>query len=184
MSEQDAQLVGRCLAGDQSAYESLYGQHARRIKAYLARSGFKGADADDLTQETFVRAFGSLAGYDASLGSFGGWLSAIARNVARRHFNRRGDARNFDPELAEQTLAVESNPGHAAEADEEADAINDCISRLPEPLAGIVRLRYVEARTTRGIAAASGMPESTVRLRLGEAMAEIERCLKSKGILE
>jgi len=184
VSDSEAQLVRQCLAGDESALQSLYQRHAGGIMAYLTRSGFSRADADDLAQETFVRAFNSLGTFDSSRGSMAGWLAAIARNVARRHWNRRGDARDFDPQLAEQTLAVEDNPGSAAQADEENDAVGDCVATLPDDLARIVRLRYVEARTTRGIAGATGIPEATVRLRLSEAMAALERCLKSKGILE
>jgi RNA polymerase sigma-70 factor (ECF subfamily) len=184
MSDMEVQLVRECLVGDESAFESLYCQHAPRIKAYLTRCGFIPADADDLAQETFLRAYGSLRTFDSNRGSLAGWLAAIARNVARKHWNRRGDARDFDHELAEQTLELKENPGQAAEANEEYDAVNDCISRLPEALAHIVRLRYVNARTTRGIAGALGIPEATVRLRLSEAAAAIERCLKSKGIPE
>ncbi|HUS47112.1 MAG TPA: RNA polymerase sigma factor [Phycisphaerae bacterium] len=184
MSEPEAQLVQQCLAGEKSAFESLYDEHAGRIKAYLARSGFTPADADDLTQETFVRAFGSLGTFDAARGSMAAWLAAIARNVARRYWNRRGDARDFDPELAEQTLAAEDNPHLTAQASEENDAVTDCVADLTEELARIVHMRYAEARTTRGIARATGMPEATVRLRLSEAIAALERCLKSKGILE
>jgi len=184
MSDMEVQLVQQCLGGDKAAFESLYDLHARRTKAYFARSGFTPADAEDLTQDTFIRAFNSLRTFNGELGTLSGWLATIARNVARRHWNRRGDGRDFDPQLAEQTLEVKNNPTYTAEAAEEHEAINDCISRLPEEMANIVRLRYVAARTTRGIAAAAEMPESTVRLRLAEALAALESCLRAKGILE
>ena len=48
----------------------------------------------------------------------------------------------------------------------------------------LMRLRYVSAGTTRGIATATDVPEATVRLRLTEALGLLERCLKSKGVLE
>ncbi|MHC4983533.1 MAG: RNA polymerase sigma factor [Planctomycetota bacterium] len=184
MSETEVQLVRQCLGGDATAFEWLYREHASRIKAYLARSGFTASDADDLTQQTFFQAFNSLTTFDSRRGTFGGWIAAIARNVARKNFHRRGDSRNFDPEMAEETLAYEDNPGQAAAASEENEAISECVEALPAELARIVRMRYVEARTTRGIASETGIPESTVRLRLSEAMAAIEKCLKSKGILE
>ena len=178
----DVEIIQNCLAGRAEAYESLYASHSRRVRAYFGRCGFSAADADDLTQEAFIRAFGSLRTFDATRGSFGGWLTAIVRNVARRHFNRRADARDFDPELAERTLADHSNPGHSAERQEEIDALEDCIALLPKELGTVIRLRYVEARTTRGIAVATGMPESTVRLRLSEAKAALASCLRTKGI--
>ena len=181
--DDDLELISRCLAGDSGAFERLYAAHARHMAAYFLRSGFDSADADDLTQETFVRVFRSLDTYDQRRGSFRLWLSAIARNVARRSWSRRADGESFDPELAEQTLAASVDESESPEAREEVAAVRDCVSALPAELGGIVRLRYVEGRTTRGIAAFTGIPEATVRLRLKEAQGMLEQCLKGKGFL-
>lgn len=151
--------------------------------AYLLRSGFALADAEDLAQETFARAFSALATFDARRGTLRGWLSAIARNVARKHWARRKDPDHFDPELAEETLAAPDNPGRTAEDREEVEAVRDCVEALPAELARIVRLRYVEGRTTRGAAAAASVPEATVRLRLGQARELLEKCLREKGLM-
>jgi RNA polymerase sigma-70 factor (ECF subfamily) len=183
MAQSDAQLVRDALSGTASAFEALHAAHGGRIQAYFLRSGFRPADADDLTQETFLRAYRSLGTFDAGRGAFSAWLSAIARNVARRRFARRRDPQDFDPQLAEDTLAATENPAETAAGREEVDAVRDCVAELPEELGRLVRLRYVEARTTRGVSRAAGLPEATVRLRLGEARAAIRRCLKSKGIL-
>jgi RNA polymerase sigma-70 factor (ECF subfamily) len=180
----ETETIAAALAGDAAAHELLYATHAGRIKVYLLRSGFSHADAADLLQETFARAFRSLGTFDASRGSFRPWLSTIARNVARKQWARRPQPDHFDPEMAEEMLGVEDNP-HASTAErEEIDSLRDCIARLPELLIRIVHLRYVEGRTTRGISAATGTPEATVRLRLGEAQAKLRECLRSKGVLE
>lgn len=182
MDDRERQLVSRCLAGDAPAQEALYRLHAGRILAHFLRSGFARADAEDLLQETFVRAFRSLRTFDAARGSLGTWLAAIARNVARKRWHRRREAESFDPELAEEMLAAPDNPGREAERREETDAVAGCVAALPDELERIVRLRYVEGRTTRGIATAAGMPESTVRLRLAEAHERLARCLRGKGV--
>jgi RNA polymerase sigma-70 factor (ECF subfamily) len=184
MSEHDSQLVEQCRAGQPSAFEELYRAHSRRLKAYFCRCGFNHADADDLLHDAFARAWGSLATFDSQRGQFGAWLAAIARNVARRQANRRGDARDFDPQLAEHTLVATDNPGLSAQEAEELIALRECISFLPDEPSRLVRMRYIEALTTRGIAQATGTPEATVRLRLSEAMAALERCLNSKGVLK
>ncbi len=62
--------------------------------------------------------------------------------------------------------------------------MRDCISCLPRELAEIVRLRYVEGRTTRSVGERMGMPEATVRLRLEQAQSLLAQCLKGKGFLE
>jgi len=164
-------------------FDALYAAHGRRVKAYFVRCGFSPADADDRTQEVFLRAFRSARTFDPARGAPGAWLAAIARNVARRHWSRPKPA-NFDPELAEEVFAAAQNPGDKPELREEIDAVRACVELLPPELAKVVRLRYVEARTTRGIAAAVNMPEATVRLRLAEAMGKLRQCLRGRGVLE
>ena len=184
VSKQDTELISRCLAGEAGAYELLYDAHARPVMAYLLRSGFSRADADDLIQETFSRAFRSLWTFDPARGSFRPWVATIARNVVRKRWSRRPAPENFDPELAEETLAGGDNPGVSAQEGEEFDAVRECVSALGEPWQRIVRLRYVEGLTTRGIAAATGIPEATVRSRLTEAQEKLRRCLQAKGVVE
>ena len=183
MSDADRHLVWRHKAGDYSAFEELHARHGRRVMAYLLRSGFPRPEAEDLCQEVFLRAFKSLGSFDAGRGSLGTWLAAIARNVARRQWRRQGTPEGFDPELTEQTFAAD-NPRAAPEVREEFEAVRDCVAALPAELGRIVRLRYIDARTTRGIAEATGTAEATVRARLAEAKGMLERCLRGKGVLE
>jgi len=184
MNTSENDLISRCLGGDGAAFHALHAAHVGRIKAYFLRSGFAPADADDLTQEVFVRAFKSLRTFDPVRGTFVQWSAVIARNVARKRYARRPEPEHFDPELAEEMFAAADNPAESPEAREEMDKLAECIGDLPPDLARVVRLRYVEARTTRGIAAATGIPEATVRLRLKEALGRLERGLKQRGVLE
>jgi len=183
VSASDAQLVLRCLGGDEAACRSLYAAHAGRVTAFFLRSGFGRADADDLAQEVFVRAFKSLGTFDAARGTLGPWLGAIARNVARRVWQRRSQPQSFDPALADAMFTSAGNPGDESALREQCRAVTQCVGWLPPGLAYMVRLRYVEGRTTRGIAEATGIPESTVRLRLKEALTLLQQCLQGKGII-
>jgi len=178
------QLIARAAAGDEAACAALHGAHAGRVRAYFLRSGFALADADDLAQETFLRTFRGLGTYDPRRGAFVSWLGAIARNVARRRWRRRAQPDSFDPDLAEDMFPAEANPAETPEAREEIEAVRDCVAALPAELERVVRLRYVDGRTTRGIAEATGLPESTVRLRLAEAAERLAAALRKKGFLE
>ncbi len=180
----EAVWVRQALAGQREGFNRLYAAHARRVKVYFLRSGFGQAEADDLTQDTFVRVYKSLSTFDPQRGRFGVWVSAIAKNVARRKWSARKQAGSLDPEMAEEILAGGDNPRAAAAAQEEIDAVRACIQRLDEDLQKIVRLRYVQGLTTRGMAGQLEMPEATVRLRLKEACGHIQRCLQTKGLLE
>ncbi|MDP6636538.1 MAG: sigma-70 family RNA polymerase sigma factor [Phycisphaerae bacterium] len=184
MEQTEQQLVSRSLAGEESACRQLYQAHAGRVAAYFRRSGFDSSLTADLTQETFVRVFSSLGGYDPERGAFGAWLSAIARNVARKCWRRRTTANTFDPELADAMFAIPAEASSTPEQREENSAVAECVSHLDQQLGELVRMRYVRGMTTRGIAAEAGMPEATVRSRLGEALDCIARCLRGKGIVQ
>lgn len=177
----DQQIVAECLEGADGAFEALHAAHGKRVMAYLLRSGFRRHDAEDLCQDVFVRVFRSLGTFDSSRGSLGGWIATIAHNVVRKRWRRAAPAWQFDPEIAEQTLA-DDNPTGDLESAEAIHAVDDCIDLLPENLRQLVRLRYIEARTTRGVAEAAGVPEATVRLRLDKARDLIRECLEGKGI--
>jgi len=184
VSPDEPELIARCLAGEAAAQQALHAAHRGRVLAYFRRSGFSWADAEDLAQEAFLRAFRSLEGFDASRGSFRGWLGAIAKNVARRRWGRRSQGDSFDPELAEEMFAAPANPHDTPEAREEIEAVRSCVDALPPELARVIRLRYVAARTTRGVAEATGLPEATVRLRLTEAVGMLERAMREKGFIK
>jgi RNA polymerase sigma-70 factor (ECF subfamily) len=165
-------------------FDRLYADHLGRVRAYLGRCGFAGADVDDLAQEVFVRAFQSRHTFDPSRGPVGPWLGAIAHNVARRQWGRRAQPDLFDPSLAAEVFAAPENPGPTPEAQDALAALRACLETLPPDLRNIVRLRYVEGRTTRGVAEAARTAEATVRLRLDEAKTLLARCLKGKGVWE
>lgn len=177
-------MIEQSLAGDAGAFARLYELRAAGVKAYFLRAGFVEADADDLVQGVFVRVHRSLGTFDAARGTFGQWLAAIARNVARRAWQKRREPEHFDPELAEETLAAADDPAEEPGAREESQAVRRAVAELPAELATVIRLRYVEGRTTRGIAAATGIPESTVRVRLEEARARLGEMLRARGIGE
>ncbi|MFW5839163.1 MAG: RNA polymerase sigma factor [Planctomycetota bacterium] len=182
--DMESNWVRQALDGHVDAFRNLYATYARRIKVYFLRSGFAQAEADDLTQDTFVRVYKSLRTFNPEKGRFSLWVYTIAKNVARRKWSSRAEARSLDPELAEEMLSGGTNPRAAAARQEEIQAVRDCIHRLDESLQQVVRLRYVDALTTRAIGQELSMPEATVRLRLQEAQGHIQRCLQAKGLLQ
>ncbi|MBN1943807.1 MAG: RNA polymerase sigma factor [Phycisphaerae bacterium] len=183
MNAQDADIIARCLKGYETAYADLYAAHAARVRVYFLRCGFDPADADDLTQETFLRVFRSLRGFDAARGPLIPWIGAIARTIARKRWDRLVQPEPFDPQLTEESFAVDDRSGsNAAEVlAGEFTAMNESIEGMDETAERIVRLRYVEGRTTRSIGEAVGEPEATVRRRLGEVRGELLEHLREKG---
>lgn len=180
----DEQLVVRCLAGDGAAFAEMHTRYAPRVAAYFLRSGFEGNLAQDLTQDVFLRAYQSLRTFDSSRGALGTWIGAIARNVARGKWRGRKGEGLFDDEMAQEALADTSDAGPALEDREEIEALVGCLEHLDKELGRLIRLRYVDSLTTRGMAEATGLAESTVRVRLEEARAKLEMCLKGRGFMK
>lgn len=179
MSEIDNRLVTRYRGGDRGAGAALYQRHGRRVKAYLRRSGFSSHDADDLAQEIFMKAFRSINTFDPARGAFATWLGAIARNAARKAWRTVARPGDFDPHLAGEVFAAAADDDPAAR--EELQILKGCVAQLDEDHRGLVRMRYYDAMTTRGIAAGTGIPEATVRLRLDEAMGLLVACMRKKN---
>jgi RNA polymerase sigma-70 factor, ECF subfamily len=170
--------------GTADAFTYLYSTHAGWVKAYFRRCGFGPADADDLAQEAFLRVFRSLHTYDPERGRFTAWLATVVRNVARKRWHHRAAAESFDPQMADEMLAVQDSPAAGPEARETTGALAGCIEALPPDLGRIIQLRYVDGLTTRATAEAAGMAEATIRLRLEEAKGMLQECLKRKGVWE
>jgi RNA polymerase sigma-70 factor (ECF subfamily) len=178
-TEDDAQLVARAVAGDASAFRALYDRW--RPPVFRLARAFADLDADevdDVVQETFVRAFGALAGLKEP-GRFGPWILTIARNRALSRLARRKAGVALSEELAHESEALGGegatlpDPGDAAEV----EVVRRVIAELPEgPEKETVRLFYVEGKlSAREIAARLGVGKSAITMRLERFRAKVKR---------
>src|ERR1700745_4331774 len=103
-------LVSRCLGGDEAAWEELVRQHTRQVYGLCFRFTNSGQEAQDLTQEVFLRVFKTLKTFRSAEGSFGTWLARVTRNLLIDHYRRTRQERITDS-IEEQlpTLEVEGS---------------------------------------------------------------------------
>ena len=83
-----AKLVRQCMAGDSQAWQQLVVSQHRRIYGICYRFTGSGTDAEDLTQEVFLKLYKNLASFDPQKGSFQTWITTLARNLLVDHFRR------------------------------------------------------------------------------------------------
>ncbi len=83
-----AMLVRRCIAGDVVAWEEIVQRYNRRIYNICYRFAGSGDDAQDLTQEVFIKMFRTLSSYDVERGAFMTWVTTITRNLLVDHFRK------------------------------------------------------------------------------------------------
>ncbi len=174
----DHQLVKDCLKGRPAAQRQLYEQFARPMLAVCYRYTKSMADAEDVLQEGFVKAFLNLHQYRFQ-GELGGWIRRImvttAINFLKRNVRYQHDL--FFPEEHLHVAAQESNPELRMEAKELADLIR----QLPPGYQTIFNLYAVEGFSHVEIGKILGINESTSRSQYARARALLVQWIEQKN---
>lgn len=181
--DQDAILVERCLSGEDAAWEDLVRTHTRRVYSICYR--FTGADgeAQDITQEVFLRVFQSLRSFRSGEGSFSVWLSRLTRNLLIDNY-RRGRMQRASDSLEDKLAGIEETaPGYSRtdsqlHSREASEWIQSALQKLSPELREAVILRDLEEMEYRDIAAVLKVPEGTVKSRINRGRAELARVLR------
>jgi RNA polymerase sigma-70 factor, ECF subfamily len=179
----DSTLVARCLSGEDAAWEQLVRQHTRRVYGLCYRFTGKDSDAQDLTQDVFLRVFRALAGFRSTEGSFATWLTRLTRNLLIDHYRRTRNERVTDS-IEEQLPRVEegfvtvSRPDSVLAGREASELLQGALRKLSPELRETIILRDLQEMEYREIAQVLSIPEGTVKSRLNRGRAELARLLK------
>jgi RNA polymerase sigma-70 factor (ECF subfamily) len=169
MGADDKQLCRQAQQGDHGAASRLLDRHYRRIYSYLRRLCGNRHLAEDLTQETFAKAWASLDSYQ-SRGTFNTWIHTIAYRVyvdwTRRNGNRSVDA---EPWWAERSGRQEP-PTEVAAKNQQRSRLREAIARLDDDKKQIVHLRYYQDLSVRDTAKVLNIARRTVQHRTRETI--------------
>jgi RNA polymerase sigma-70 factor (ECF subfamily) len=180
----DLQLVERCLAGDDGAWEDLVKTHSRRVYSICYRFVGKDSEAQDLTQEVFLRLFRTLKSFRAGEGSFTVWLARMTRNLLIDNYRRTRQERITDsieeqlPMLEQRSVGAGSRADGLLAGREASELLQSALQRLSPELRETVILRDLEEMEYKEIAETLGVPEGTVKSRLNRGRAELARILR------
>ena len=184
----DSSLVSRCLRGDETAWEDLVRQHTRKVYALCYRFTGSGSEAQDLTQEVFLRVFRTIRSFRSTEGSFGTWLSRVTRNLLIDHYRRTRQDRVTDsieeqlPMMEEEGAAASARPDHALAGREASEILQATLQRLSPDLREAVILRDLQEMEYREIAEVLQIPEGTVKSRINRGRAELARLLRKQKL--
>jgi RNA polymerase sigma-70 factor (ECF subfamily) len=179
----DSQLVARCLNGEEAAWEDLVRLHTRRVYAIAYRFTGSEAQAQDLTQEVFLRVFRSLKNFRAGEGSFAVWLGRLTRNLLIDHY-RASKAERATDSIEERLPMIEESTAMSGRTDgmlagrEASELLQAGLQKLSPELRETVILRDLEEMEYREIAGVLQIPEGTVKSRLNRGRAELARLLR------
>jgi RNA polymerase sigma-70 factor, ECF subfamily len=161
-------LIARAAGGDMAAFEELVMRNADRLFASLRRFGLDDAEAQEVAQETFLRAWRSLPRFEGR-SRFFTWLYRIGFNEAQRRLARR-PAAGIVVSTAERPVdeLADGRPGptEQAEREELRAALRRALGELPVDLRAPVVLRDIEGLSTREAAAVLDLGESAFKSRL------------------
>jgi len=179
-SPSDAELIARCLQKDNSAWELVVGRYKRKVFHIAYKFTGRHDDAEDLTQEIFLKVFRSLEKFNRDA-DFSTWLSSVARNFCIDHY--RASKREKEV-LVEDLVAFDlapastgSSPHRALEDRDRRSFLRRGLEALPEKLREAVVLRDLQGLSYQEMADRLGLPEGTVKSRINRGREELSRLL-------
>ncbi|WP_044949032.1 sigma-70 family RNA polymerase sigma factor [Chthonomonas calidirosea] len=184
----DTALVQRAKANDRAAFNEIVLRYKDKVYNYIYRMVRHATDAEDLTQETFVRAYLSLHSFQ-SRASLNTWLFRIATNLCIDHCRRakrtQGLVTSLSPDNEEEEEGPQRDvpdatfdPQRLLLNKELGEKLEKALQELPEKLRMVVLLYDVEGLSYEEIAAIAGCPLGTIKSRLFNARAALRRKLE------
>jgi RNA polymerase sigma-70 factor (ECF subfamily) len=183
----DRDLVATAVRGGEGSFEELVRRYQRPISAYVYRMVGNYESALDLTQEIFIKVYGSLRRYKAEF-KFSTWIYKIAHNSAVDHLRRNATREHsliMGPEGEQNDLPVESgclSPEQESERKERRIEIESVVRALPANYRELMILRHSQDLSYEEIVEVTGLPLGTVKNRLFRAREMMRQQFVEKGI--
>lgn len=183
-------LVRRCVAGDAAAWEEIVRTMNRRIYNICYRFAGSPTDAEDLTQEVFIKIYRTISSFDSSKAGFNTWVTTVTRNLLVDHFRKTKNDRATDSiddsgseederqSLSQQLEDQGPSPDAQMERRETRELVHAALQKLSPELREAVILRDLQDMDYREIATALKVPEGTVKSRINRGRAELARLLQ------
>jgi RNA polymerase sigma-70 factor, ECF subfamily len=174
-------LIERCLQGDQTAWDDIVRQHRRKVFNLAYKFVGRQDEAEDLTQDIFLKVFRALHTFDRRA-NFQTWLISISRNLCIDHYRsvrkeRATIARDVDAS-GMTPVAPGRSPYGQVELGDVKRRINEALTKLPPALRQAVVLRDLQEFSYQEIADQLGLPEGTVKSRINRGRLELGRQLR------
>src|ERR1700678_1198770 len=186
------QVVSLCMNGDSGAWAELVRTHHRRVYGLCYRFTGSPVDAEDLTQDVFLKIYSNLGSFDCNRGSLQVWITTMTRNLLVDNFrrtknlratgsldegwNESGEDQGLKP--VDRLMSRESSPHEMAARKELEKMIQAALAKVSTELREAVILRDLQDMDYKEIAQVLGIPEGTVKSRISRGRAELARLLE------
>lgn len=184
---EDSRLIRAALRGDNAAYERLMKKYHDAIYTFIYRMIHDKHQVEDLTQEAFIKAFGSLASFNDEF-AFSTWLYKIATNnsidyIRKRKLQTYSIDKPVDAAEGEYSFELpdeDSETDHDIISDQRAKLLNAAINKLPEKYRKVIQLRHVDEKSYDEIAEELHLPIGTVKAHIFRAREMLYKALKHR----
>jgi RNA polymerase sigma-70 factor (ECF subfamily) len=174
----EADVIARAISRDLEAFTELYRKHAARILRHINYLVGDHYEADDLTNETFFRAWQVIHRYEDRGIPFENWLLKIGHNLASRHLKSRKPTRDIEDLNVE--AGDEVSPERITETASEAEFLKAAILELPEPQRQVVIWRFLEDMSYEEVEAMLGKSNGAIRVIQYRALKQLRAILEAK----
>ena len=172
------EVIQRCLNGDQSAWETIVRLYWRRVFNIAYKFVGKHDQAEDLTQDVFLKLFKSLDTFDRRA-NFQTWLISVSRNLCIDHYRsvrKERETMNRDIDPADLSPVSTTRSPHAAlEQRDRVELLRLALAKLAPTLRTAVMLRDIQELSYQEIADRLRLPEGTVKSRINRGRTELAR---------
>jgi len=180
----EREIIDRVLGGDREAFAVLVDAYKRPVFSLAFRMTGSAPDADDLTQESFLRAFQSLGRFREGERFFP-WLYTVSLNVIRNHLRK---AKTLPGETAGKGMPEAENPRDdpvgEAEARERRRRLQGYLLKLPLPVREAIVLRFYEGLSFDDVAAVTGDSISSAKMKVYRGLEKIRAMMEADGFVD
>jgi len=178
----DKDLVERCRQGQDEAWRELVDRFGQKVYSVAYHFTLKREDAEELSQEIFLKIFENLHRYEGTF-PLVAWVVSISRNLCIDRYRRLKREKSFrfvSDEAVAPLLTSSDDPAALALRKERTRMLFSALSEIPEDLAEILVLRDLDGLAYEEIGQALELPEGTVKSRLFRARAEVARRIRER----
>lgn len=182
MSAEEKVLVDRCRQGNDDAWRELVDRFGQKVYSVAYHFTLNREDAEEVSQEIFLKTFENLHRYDGSF-PLTAWLLSLARNLCIDRYRRRKREKSFrfvTDDAVLPLLKSEDDPAAEALKKERTKLLFWALAEIPEDLAEILMLRDLDGFAYDEIGKVLDLPDGTVKSRLFRARAEVARKIRER----
>ncbi len=171
-------LIRQAATGDQAAFTALYEMHAERVYRHVRFQVPDGHEAEDITQEVFIKAWKSLPRYRHTGAPFVSWLIVIAHNAIVDHFRSKKNVRELDESNEPQS---QSDPVSNVEAEFGKAEIREALMSLRGDKRTVLIMHFIDGFSYEEIGKALGKSEGAIRVIQHRALKDMKKILSEAG---